>query len=63
MTAKSKVKILSIKNMRGGMWVVKFDQNVVSMPPKDEVWVADGEQMLDELAVFNRAKELLNLED
>ena len=45
------------------MWVVKLDREVMQVSPRDEVWVADGEQMLDEIEVYKRAKELLNLED
>ena len=62
MTAKSKVKILSIV-WADVLWKVKFDQDIMQVSPKDEMWVTEDGQGLDEMDVYNRARKLLNLED
>lgn len=62
MTAKSKASVVSMK-LVDDTWIVKLDREVMMAAPRDELWILDLDNKLDEIEVYKRAKELLNLED
>ena len=65
MTAKSKVKILSISKRQedSRTWVVKLSRDVMRVSPKDEMWLSDLSGTCDELEIYNRARAVLDTED
>ena len=65
MTAKSKVKILSISKRQedSRTWVVKLSRDVMRVSPKDEMWLSDLDGRCDELEIYNRARAVLDTED